>query len=130
MTHAQLHTDTKTVGTKRPLPALPIHQWQNELNYLEQEIIFYKKLLGMGLHNGSEAKKPQMYALLEALSECGDVIFPSMHSAIKKWEGKQNRPTKDALAFENKLNRHLIKLRNIKHQIFPLFPEFLQFTIV
>ncbi len=129
MTVASLNTEAHSAKLKPIAQHAPVQKWQAELDFLQKETIFYKKLLRMGLNNGQSSKKQLIFNLLEAFSRYEDVFLPEMQGDLHVFSAKSGDPGQDTLAYQKKMEHHKVALMDMKAKAFLLVSEFQKITV-
>ncbi len=130
MTLAALAQEPATVKL-RPVARQPhLRHWHEELDYLEREVRFYRQLLRLGIHQGSEPKKPLLFDLLNEFSRFEDDLLPPLRAMIPSASREISTTEQpDFLSFAKKLEQHTQALRKLKSRFFPHAHELQAFSI-
>ncbi len=129
MTVASLNTDVRSVKLKPIFQHPPVQQWKEELDFLQLEIVFYKRLLRMGLQNGQASKKQLLFTLLEAFSKYEDVFLPEIRNDIQAFSTRSIGQNNAVFACQQKMEQHNLMLRDMKAKTFLLATEFQKITL-
>ncbi len=125
-----LHPTETQPTLLRPILRKPnLHQWQEELNYLEHEVKFYRQLLKMGISNCAIRRKPLMFDLLNDFSNIEDHDLPELRQELSLFREKQNSEPSSALAFSQKLARQNASLKALKSSVFLFVHDLQKLTI-
>ncbi|MEZ4956485.1 MAG: hypothetical protein R2825_23205 [Saprospiraceae bacterium] len=121
MTVAYLNTKPQKANLKPLVKPMHFSQLKEELNYIQEEVAFYKKLLRLGIQNGTSRNKPTLYFLLDAFSKYEEKVIPELDHFIGVNE--------KAINLQNNMTALRQQLKDLKLQFFPLFSELQTFSI-
>lgn len=108
---------------------MPLLQWEEELAFMLKEVVFYQQLLGMAIRNGSDAKKPFMYALLEQFAHYEHDLLPAMQQSVNDFAKGNPALPETVASFHASLAKLQKTLQEMKSGVFPLCFEMQKITI-
>ncbi len=115
----------------RPIHRGPqVNQWKDVLDYLQHEVNFYSRLLGIGIHNAPSSSKPAIAALLHEFTRFQKVVLPKMCDEMSKLDNTPDEETAVFAAFEKQLNATSTHLRQLNRNVFPLLPKMQRIIIL
>jgi hypothetical protein len=101
--------------------------WQKDLDFMENEVQFFRRLLKAGLLNGADRNKPELYALLDDFSELQDNMLPELWKSLGVVDDEEGSEAE--LSFVKKLGQCESTLKKLKSDVFPHILEFQSFII-
>ncbi len=96
----------------------PIHEWQEDLNFIEKEVAFYLKLLRMGVHNCTETSKLTIHRLHELFSNFYTQTITELRDELTNFD-VETADSSMIYYFQRKMEAHFLNLRKLKESVFP-----------
>lgn len=103
--------------------------WKEELDYLEAEVNFYCQLLKMGILNGRNDKKEQLFSMLEICSQFRDEQLPELKSLLGQELITPEARREAAITAMEKLERINSNLKKLKLSVFPFVHQIQTYSI-